>query len=381
MTGKRQHYIPQFLQRGFNSRGHDETPRAWLYRRGDAAPSEDTLRNISVEDWFYRYRTARVDISADESITGAERHRLAPLVRRLRTSKDGAISEEDRAGLAELLVHIHARTKAVWEIARSQAPPMFERLGRFARDQTAIRDTLPRLMEAHRDTVIRLLALRYPDRDIGKLMYEWMAQIETVPPDDFRSAVDGMLGGLLMLAVDALQANKVQVMRELSERPEVARRFQDCTFSVKRWGGARLVQGDTPVVFHKASGFIPVLAKDEPFEYAFLPITPTRVVVASTSGSMPESWEVLRDASIACSYRHFIAATPYPELEALSVTLGTGFPVVTGADIERLFAEAVELACTPSWMGPAEVAAVERLVMEYLGRPQGGSVTSSGGEE
>ena len=170
-------------------------------------------------------------------------------------------------------------------------------------------------------------------------------------------------------------------MQELSERPEVAKRFQGCTFSVMRWGGARLVQGDTPVVFHKASGFTPVLAKDEPFEYAFLPLTPTRAVVASTDGRTPESWEALRDASIACSYRHFIAAMPYPELEALSATLDTGFPAVTDADIEKLFTEAVELACTPEWLGPTEVTAIERLVTQYLGRPQGGSVTSSGGEK
>ena len=381
MTGKRQHYIPQFLQRGFAVSPDEEKPETWLYRRGAAEPSKAALRHVSVGKSFYRYKAPGVDISADEAITRVEGRRLSPLVRRLRTSKDGAISEGDRAGLAELFVHIHARTKAVWEIARSQAPPMFERLRRFARDKTAVRDTLPRLMEAHRDTVIRLLAARYPDRDIGNIIYEGMAQIETVPSDDLRSDVDGMVGGLLMLAMDALQANKVQVMRELSERPEVAKRFQDCTFCVKRWDGARLVQGDTPVVFHKASGFIPVLAKDELFEYAFLPITPTRVVVASTRGDMPEFWEALRDASIACSYRHFIAAMPYPELEALSATLGTGFPVVTDTDIEKLFTEAVELACTPERLGPTEVAAVERLVTQYLGRPQGGSVTSSGGEE
>ena len=380
MTGRRQHYIPQFLQSGFGH-GQGKNRRAWLYRKGDSAPREDTLRNISVEDWFYRYRNARVELSSDESITRAERHRLAPLVRRLRTSKGGMISEDDRAGLAELFVHIHARTKAVWEIARSQAPRMFERLGRFARDPAAIRDSLPPLVEAQLDTVIQCLAPRYPGRDIRGLVREWMAQIETVPPEDLRSDVDGMLGGLLMLALDTLQANKVQVMQELSERPEVAKRFQGCTFSVMRWGGARLVQGDTPVVFHKASGFTPVLAKDEPFEYAFLPLTPTRAVVASTDGRTPESWEALRDASIACSYQHFIAAAPYPELEALSTTLGAGFPAVTDADIERLFTEAVELASTPGWMGPEVVAAAEQLVKRYLGAPQDRGMAAPGGGE
>ena len=122
------------------------------------------------------------------------------------------------------------------------------------------------------------------------------------------------------------------------------------------------------------------MAKDEPFEYAFLPITPTRVVVASTSGGMPNSWEELRDASIACSYQHFIATARYPELDVLASTLGSRFPTVTGPDIERLFMEAVELACTPEWLGPTEVATVERLVTQYVWAPRDGSVASSGEE-
>ena len=312
MTGNRHHYNPRFLQAGFNSRPGKKTPRAWLYRKGGTVPVEATLKHIGVEVSFYRYKASGVDISADEAITRAEGQRLAPLVRRLRASNGGMISEDDRAVLAELFVHIHTRTKAVWEIARSQAPRMFERLGIFARDPAAIRDSLPPLVEAQLDTVIQCMAPRYPGRDIRELVYEWMAQIETVPPEDLRSDIDGMLGRLLMLALDALQASKVQVMQELSERPEVAKRFQGCTFSVMRWGGARLVQGDTPVVFHRASGFTPVLAKDEPFEYAFLPLAPTRAVVASANGGMPESWEGLRDASIACSYQHFMGLSDFP---------------------------------------------------------------------
>ena len=381
MTGKRHHYVPQFLQQGFNSRIGRETPRTWLYRKGAAAPVEATLRHVGVEVSFYRYKAPGVDISADEAITRVEGRRLAPLVRRLRTSNGNVTNEQDRTGLAELFAHIHARTRAVWEIAESQALLMFERLGTFVRDPEAIRNILPRLIEIQRPIVIPLLKQRYPSRDIGGLLAEMMAQIDTVPSEDLRSDVAGMLGGLLEWAFRILQANKVLVMRELSERPEVAKRFQGCTFSVLEWYGARMVQGDTPVVFRKAGDFAPVLAKDELFEYAFLPLTPTRVVVASISGGMPESWEALRDASIACSYRHFIAAMPYPELEALSATLGTGFPAVTDADIEKLFTEAVELACTPEWLGPTEVTAIERLVTQYLGRPQGGSVTSSGGEK
>ena len=380
MTGKRHHYVPQFLQQGFNSRIGRETPRTWLYRKGAAAPVEATLRHVGVEVSFYRYKALGVDISADEAITRAEGQRLAPLVRRLRA--ENPVSERDAAALAELFAHIYARTKAVWEIGKMQTPRMFERLSAFVRDPQAIQSVLPRLLETQRPIFMQLLPARYPDCDIGKVLAEYVEQLGAASPaEPCSSDVIRMLDDLLELAFRALQVSKVKSMQELSERPEVARRFQGCTFSILEWYGAHLVQGDTPVVFYRVGGFTPILAKDESFDYAVLPLTPTRVVVASTSGDMPNSWETLRDASIACSYQHFIGAACYPELETLSATLGSEFPAVTDADIERLFTEAVELASTPGWMGPEVRAFLERLVQKYLWAPQDGGVAAPGALE
>ena len=291
------------------------------------------------------------------------------------------MSERDAAALAELFAHIYARTKAVWEIGKMQTPRMFERLSACARDPKAMRDILLRLVETQRHLFMRLLAPRYPGQDIEVFLAESVEQMQAVSAEALHSGVRPILDSLLEGALQLLQESKVQSLRELSEMPEAAKRFQGRTFSVLEWAGARLVQGDTPVVFRKASGFTPVLAKDEPFEYAFLPITPTRAVVASTNGRMPESWEVLRDASITCSYQHFIADACYPELEALSATLGSEFPAVTDADIERQFAEAVELACTPDWIGPEVAAAAERLLERHLWAPQdGGALVPGDGE-
>lgn len=378
MTGKRHHYVPRFLQAGFNSRPGERARRAWLYRKGEATPLEVTLKHISVEVSFYRYQASGVDISADEAITRAEGQRLAPLVQKLRTGNPTSIL--DPAALAELFAHIYARTKAVWEIGRLQAPLMFERLAMFARDPQAIQSVLPRLLETQRPIVTRLLASRYPDRDVGELLSEWGEQIQGVAPEELSADIGRISDALLGWALRALQVSKVQSMQELSKNPELAKRFHGCTFRLLEFDGARFVQGDTPVVFYRAGGFTPMLAKDEPFDYAFLPLTPMRVVVACVR-DIPHSWEGLRDASIACSYEHFIAAAQYPDLATLATTIGRSFPVVTDADIEKLFAEAVALASTADWLGTEEKALVERLAHEVLWPPQDEGVAPSGGEK
>ena len=365
MTGKRHHYVPQFLQAGFSSRPGERARRAWLYRKGEATPVEATLKNIGVEVSFYRYRASGVDISADEAITRAEGQRLAPLVKRLRAARPGAYPDE--AGVAELFAHVYARTKAVWGIAESQAPRLFARLCAFARDPEVIKQVLPQLVEMHRHVFVRLLAPRYPGRDIEQLLTEWMMQIQAAPPGDVVADIAPVMDSLLKFALRALQMSKVQSMQELSNRPEAALRFHDCVFHVLEFGGAQLVQGDTPVVFCRTEcrGFTPILSQSEVFDYAFLPLTPTRAVVAS-KGDLPVSWEVLRKASVVCSYKHFIAAAPYPELNTLALTLGDDFPVTTDVQTEQLFGDALALARTPDWMGTDEVAAIEYLGAQIL---------------
>src|SRR5437667_11036793 len=66
MSGKRQHYLPQFLQRGFAS-ATDRT-RTWYYRR-TAIPKDVGIRYVGVEDYFY---SDSLDTTLDTSITALE---------------------------------------------------------------------------------------------------------------------------------------------------------------------------------------------------------------------------------------------------------------------------------------------------------------------
>lgn len=47
MAGKRQHYIPRFLQRGFLDVSDSKADRTWLYRRGEK-PRLVGIRDVGV---------------------------------------------------------------------------------------------------------------------------------------------------------------------------------------------------------------------------------------------------------------------------------------------------------------------------------------------
>jgi len=68
MAGNRQHFIPQFLLKGFASRKARSNLFCWVYRK-NIKPFETNITKIGVERKFY---VESEDTTLDESITGAE---------------------------------------------------------------------------------------------------------------------------------------------------------------------------------------------------------------------------------------------------------------------------------------------------------------------
>ena len=102
MSGKRQHYLPQFLQRGFAS-ATDRT-RTWYYRR-TAIPKEVGIRDVGVEDYFY---SDSLDTTLDTSITALESREFASAIQQIRDGQPEPISALD---MPKLLAHLEVRSR------------------------------------------------------------------------------------------------------------------------------------------------------------------------------------------------------------------------------------------------------------------------------
>lgn len=68
MSGKRQHFIPQFLQRGFICEKKDNQFYTWVFRK-ENKPFKANIEKIGIEKSFY---TADNDYALDNSITDIE---------------------------------------------------------------------------------------------------------------------------------------------------------------------------------------------------------------------------------------------------------------------------------------------------------------------
>ena len=106
MSGKRQHFIPRFLQSGFTSHTKGDESFTWVYRKG-TEPFNTNIKNTGVEGKFY---SAKDGSEVDSLITDAE-SKFSELIYNLRS---GSLNpSKNKKSIAELIAHLEARTRHI----------------------------------------------------------------------------------------------------------------------------------------------------------------------------------------------------------------------------------------------------------------------------
>jgi hypothetical protein len=367
MTGKRHHYNPRFLQAGFNSRPGGKTPRAWLYRKGATAPVEPALTDIGVEVGFYQADVGGIQLSADDAITAAE-SRLSELVSKLRAANGGPV-DNGIGDCAELMAHVQLRTKAAWVFTTSGLQRLSRLIHEDGEMQDIVKGMLRFIVQANcLSSVIAQAAPGVDEEHIRQGLPEALANVSVsemfapCPKDAVGNTTEDFVG-------DVTEMLKVWSMTRMAQYAESASEFQGCAFVVCDFPGVRLVQGDTVVVYHKRDGvFTSILREGEVFDFAVLPLTSSRVLVAS-KGSMPESGEALQKASIRCAWNHFISDAKDEGLQALASTIGEGIPNITDGDIKEMLRAATGDEHWINWRAFAESPAYQAIRAKWVRRP------------
>ena len=293
---------------------------------------------------------------------------MSGLVRSLR--EDAAFDQDGRhAEISHLLSHLVLRNRAVWKLIEAPAGPLFDRLREAAQDSVWLAACVKKLLETNRPLFEEALSAMYPNADIRVLLDKAETALAagnvSPAPEGAMSMLRFIQDSLLPRALSVL---RVRVMGDALRDPSQFKLFKDCSFEVVRCEDRRLIQGDTPVVFHKTNGtgFTPVPTEGEDFDYAYMPLAPSVLLLAS-KGGRPSSLDDLRDASAACSHAYFIAAEQGDALAQLAQTIGNSFPVPSQQQINGMFAETLSEAGSIDVEDTELTAVLDTLFVDFLG--------------
>jgi Protein of unknown function (DUF4238) len=313
MAGKRQHFIPQFIQSGFASHVSGDEIYTWVYRK-EAKPFNTNIINVGVEGYFY---SQDGDNQVDEEITEAEMSRFALLINTLRNSK-GEVTV-DPIEIAELIVHLEVRTRHFRQTILNTIEYLYGMMFKFLDDRHAfgnyLRKRLPVLMKHQFNKELKSQYSKISAELLETLLIETQPLIEQQIESYLESLLDNLSTTteqiktvLLPILKDLNKAGHIKALKKSIAPLEKIRWYQNLQFYVLPSLSTNIPLGDSVLVFQvEGEGqFKPFTEKDDRIEAIYLPLSPNLVLVGTKMGTTPDISK-LPMATVQCSLEYFIS--------------------------------------------------------------------------
>jgi hypothetical protein len=339
MAGRRQHFIPQFLQQGFASHTSGEATFTWVYRKG-MPPFNANIINVGVEGRFY---TEGDDSQADDSITDAE-NRFGELVRRLRADRRPNTSPIE---IAELIAHLEIRTRHLRQSLLSSADFLVSRLVDFMADEHAFLPYLERQLRRDPSSVRQSVSEMLTRRGLPQTLLQQFTQLSVALLPEFIKPLLPQFAAALRanfptMLRDAAKSGHVRALKETAAPKARTDRYKTLEYSVEVTDES-LILGDSPVLF-RVQGPLPYktfLEKDDDLSAIVLPLSPQKVLIGSDRclGALPSG---LCQATARCSLEYFIAAERSEVNILLRDMIGEDAALLTRAQVEQIVTDVME---------------------------------------
>jgi len=344
MAGKRQHYVPRFLQRGFLHDKQGEAERTWLHRRGVDARLV-SIRAVGVQDWFYSYKSLDGSPTLDDAITEFEDN-LGSSVKMLRECVPG--SSVDAKDAANTVIHLVMRTAHVRQIFAAGIAGIVSEIDSLFTDPTRLRGLVgvtgsspsAVVLDAIRDSARdleqaqgvppalseRLIAFQL--RELGEQFIEELISISG-------TIFSPLLGQLSKRVRDAHNS----VLATTAEESVWVSTFSSFVWTVEE--GENLILPDAIALVREDDGrLVPLLfTKASDANAVIMPVSRERMLVGRAVGGAPIDISDFNAQAAACCETFFISAEPL-DPSSLRKLIGSA---VAGA-IEETISEAIREA-------------------------------------
>lgn len=328
MSGKRQHYIPQLLQRGFLATVSDDAERTWLHRR-NAEPRLVSIRDIGVEEYFYSRPTSDGSPTLDQFITGLESGFLSEEVQGMRRLRAGDAVDAHLA--AKVVVHLVTRTNQVRAILTQAMETLSNTAALHFADAETFRDLLgfdhpmpsPLLSETLRQTLDALPLHQHGiPRQLAERILMFMAR-EQLPELVARNAksLRPAFGDYIKRMSSQVRDSHNASLELPDARNRSVQRLSEFDWRIEVTEVAILSDG-VALAVEDGSGYVPyTLARHAAVNALVMPLTTDRLLVGRRDLTVDVDLERYNEAAAACSGSFFVCAGPRER--ALRESIGT----------------------------------------------------------
>jgi hypothetical protein len=351
MAGRRHHYLPRFLQRPFAHRQSGKEFYVYAHHRV-RGPYPTNVVNLGQERDFYG---APNDTALDDEITRGEQQ-LAMTVHKLNAGEE--VSTKD---MASLIAALSFRTKTMRKALIDLIPPMMEAGRSYLLEGRLLQDKLHQSL--HDSKKRKELIYKQIREQMGHLGREQQAKMYALMLPKWKVLVQENEDRLLAqarawveIALDHLMERASEIgdsafLKALTKGPNMPERATRLATEMvfEMWDapvGEHFILGDCGTVGLFTDGK-PRLAlgsmdKDVEMDMVFLPISPTRCVVArKPSAARSLGIPALNRLSASASREFFISIQQdEAQMTELRSAIGTIDPIATREEIAQVLTRA-----------------------------------------
>ncbi len=337
MVKKRNHYIPQFLLRRFASR--QEQGRSWLWQfRPGQAPTEVVTKDAAVSKFFY----GDPETGIEESLAVLE-GKQASLLREL---DSGANPSDFDQHLLRFVWFLAFRTRSLRHHFAHTAKRGLAELASI--DQAKMASLFAAKARSEPDSYILPILDRLPP-SLAHLRTPLLALLRSkVHQDEFLQEiakavvqVPHILAMIANQAEEAAAKGQVRALKQiLDESWNVPTTFRIAQWSVRRFASSSVILGDGGTFAINPAGEVGTVGRfSSTFTALYAPISHECVLIGHRDECPPLSLNEINAASARLSFDTFFASRNTAAEQAMVNLVGTGEPVLSEDDIQRVVAE------------------------------------------
>jgi hypothetical protein len=338
MAGKRQHFVPRFLQAGFASKKTADQVFTWVYRT-DRPPFESNTLNVGVEREFYSIGT---DTAADDAITDVE-DSFSTLVISLRDRAPHVVTD---ARIPELISHLEFRTRHLRQSLVSATDYLLRGLAAFLTDTTSATSYLIRQLRSDPELMRKPLAASLGcSEDQAALLVEHMprAMVEEMVAQYSPMIVDHVIGRLRGEVQGIMKSSHVRALKSTVSPAARADRLRTLHYATVECTAGDLILGDSPALFEVTGSrrFKTLLEGKDDLVAVYLPLSP-KLVLMGAANSFPSLPEQLPEEIARSSFEYFISDRVSDDNRRRQTRIGETAALITEEELEEIMNSSFE---------------------------------------
>lgn len=341
MSGKRHHFIPKFLQKGFSIEIDSKTQKIWVYKKNSSTYPANII-DSGVEGYFYGIDG---DNSLDDEITQLEDKysRLISLARQQPTN-----TKLDKKSVFKLIYNFEIRTRNLRESFRESMqfvvqevlnklsnPKEYEKLL-----QDMINDELNKLVdiECEKNGVPRSMmpiyrvAFRKESKD----------KLETLTPlvhEHMKSACENFKALITDTLTINIKSAHIKAMLKSSKKiPPKLKWYEQLEYSIYESDNGDIPLGDSIILFHvnEKREFKNFLDDKKSLISVILPISPKRIICGTKNKNYVPDFFALKRAIISNSKEFFLFSRHDSYLDSLKINISTNSHILSDDEIKNI---------------------------------------------